>query len=63
MKNKKQPLLNTYVNNVNMTETIELIDELLEAKKKSYVLAVNVDVIMKMENDKYLNEIESNNNK
>lgn len=57
MKNKKQPLLNTYVNNVNMTETIELIDELLEAKKKSYVLAVNVDVIMKMENDKYLNEI------
>ena len=38
MKNKKQPLLNTYVNNVNMTETIELIDELLEAKKKSYVL-------------------------
>lgn len=54
---KKQPLLNTYVNNVSMDETIEAIEHMIERKKKSYIVAINVDVVMKIENDKYLKSI------
>ena len=54
---EKQPLLNAYVNNVNMKETISEICRLVEEKQKSYVVAVNVDVIIKMEKDKYLRKI------
>ena len=54
---KKQPLLNTYVNNVSMKETLHEICHLIEKKKKSYVVAINVDVVMKMETDKYLKKI------
>lgn len=54
---KKQPLLNTYVNNVSMAETLQEISRLVEEKKKSYVVAINVDVVMKMEKDKYLKKI------
>lgn len=57
---KKQPLLNTYVNNIDMNETIEAIDYLIEKKQKSYIVAINVDVVMKMEADKYLKEITDN---
>lgn len=54
---KKQKLLNTYVNNVTMKETIDEICRLVEGKKKSYIVAVNVDVIMKIEKDIYLRAI------
>jgi len=54
---KKQPLLNTYVNNVTMKEMIAEICRLVEQKKRSYVVAVNVDVIMKIEHDSYLKRI------
>lgn len=54
---KKQPLLNTYVNNVTMKETLQEICYLIDSKKKSYVVAVNVDVIMKIEKDEYLKKI------
>lgn len=54
---EKQPLLNTYVNNVSMTETIKEICRLVEKKQKSYIVAINVDVVMKMETDKYLKKI------
>lgn len=53
----KQPLLNTYVNNVSMAEALDEICYLVEEKKKSYVVAINVDVVMKMENDEYLKKI------
>ena len=53
----KQPLLNTYVNNVDMNETLNEICRLVEEKKKSYVVAINVDVVMKMEKDAYLKRI------
>ena len=53
----KQSLLNTYVNNVNMTETLDIICRLVEEKKKSYIVAINVDVVMKIEKDKYLKKI------
>ena len=54
---EKQPLLNTYVNNVSMAETLQEISRLVEEKKKSYVVAINVDVVMKMESDPYLKKI------
>ena len=54
---KKQPLLNTFVNNVSMDETLQEICRLVEEKKKSYVVAINVDVVMKMEKDNYLKRI------
>ena len=57
---KKQPLLNTYVNNLTMIETIEEIESLIKQKKKSYVVPINVDVVMKIEEDKTLKELTDN---
>ncbi len=54
---EKQVLLNTYVNNLNMPETIEAIEKMIASDKKSYVVAINVDVVMKIENDPYLKKI------
>ena len=54
---EKQKLLNTYVNNVSMDETLDAIDNMIASDKKSYIVAVNVDVIMKIENDPYLKKI------
>jgi len=54
---EKQPLLNTYVNNVSMAETLQEICRLVDEKKKSYVVAVNVDVVVKIEKDKLLKKI------
>ncbi len=54
---KKQPLLNTYVNNVDMIESIQAIENMILSKKKGYTVAVNVDVITKIEKDTYLKEI------
>lgn len=54
---EKQPLLNTYVNNVSMSETISHIEKLIEENKKSYIVAINVDVVMKIEHDSYLKKI------
>ena len=56
----KIPLLNTYVNNLKMSETIENIEKMIVNNKKAYVVAVNVDVIMKIEQDRYLKEISDN---
>jgi len=54
---KKQPLLNTYVNNVNMSETIGSINNMILRNIKSYIVAINVDVVMKIESDSYLKKI------
>ncbi len=54
---KKQLLLNTYINNVTMPETIEAIEHMIHKDGKSYVVAINVDVVMKIENDPYLKKI------
>jgi len=54
---KKQPLLNTYVNNFDIEETICVIEKMISSKKKNYVVAINVDVVMKIEEDVYLKEI------
>ena len=57
---KKQALLNTYINNVTMPETIAAIEQMIEANKKSYVVAINVDVVMKIEQDPYLKKVVDN---
>lgn len=54
---KKQRLLNTFVNNVDMKETLTFIEKRIAAKKKSYIVAINVDVVMKIEKDNYLKKI------
>ncbi len=54
---EKQPLLNTYVNNLTMNETIEEICRLVEERQKSYVVPINVDVVIKVERDRYLKDI------
>ena len=56
----KQPLLNTYVNNINIEETVQAIEEMISDGQKSYIVAVNVDVVLKMEEDLYLKEIADN---
>ena len=54
---EKQPLLNTYVNNVDMNEALSAIDEMIASSKRSYVVAINVDVVMKIEDDPHLKKI------
>lgn len=56
----KQKLLNTSVNNVTMKEAIQCIERLIHEEKKSYVVAINVDVVTKIENDEYLKMITDN---
>ena len=56
----KQILLNTYVNNLSMEEAVDFIRELLNKRRKSYTVAVNADVIMKIEKDSLLKEIADN---
>ncbi len=53
----KQPLLNTHVNNLTMTEAIDEICRLIESKTKAYIVPINVDVVVKMEKDDYLRKI------
>ena len=57
---EKQKLLNTYVNNVDMIETLLAIDNMIESAEKKYVVAINVDVVMKIEKDPYLKKITDN---
>ena len=40
-----------------MPETLENIEKMIAADKKSYVVAINVDVVMKIEEDSYLKKI------
>lgn len=54
---EKQALLNTYVNNVTLGETVAAIEQLLQQDKTSYVVPINVDVVMKIEEDTYLKQI------
>lgn len=57
---EKQPLLNTYVNNIDMNEILYIVEQMIAYNKKSYLVAVNVDVIIKIEQDDYLKKITDN---
>ncbi len=54
---KKQPLLNTYVNNLYMAEAVDEICRMIDEKRKAYVVPINVDVVVKIEKDEYLKKI------
>lgn len=54
---KKLKLLNTNVNNVTLKEALDEIENLIHSDRKSYLVAVNVDVIMKIEEDSELRKI------
>ena len=54
---KKQQLLNTWINNLDMEETIACIQERIREGIPSYVVEVNVDVVVKMERDAGLRKI------
>ena len=56
-KIKKQKFLNTYINNITMKEAIDEVDKMIINKEKGYVVAINVDVVMKMEEDLLLRDI------
>ena len=56
-KIKKQKFLNTYINNITMKEAIDEVDKMIINKEKGYVVGINVDVVMKMEEDLLLREI------
>lgn len=57
---EKQSLLNTYVDNISMDEAIRKIENKISKREKSYVVAVNVDVAVKIENDAELKSIIDN---
>lgn len=60
MPMNKEKFLNTYINNVTMEDTINNIEEMIKNNKKSYIVAINVDVVMKIEEDAKLKKITDN---
>lgn len=54
---KKIPLLNTAVNDLALNETVELLMQWVRQGRPSYVVEVNVDVVVKMERDALLRRI------
>ena len=53
----KQRLLNIIVDNLKMNEVINEIESMIERKKKSYIVPVNVDVVVKSDKDALLKKI------
>lgn len=45
---EKMKFLNTYVSNVTMDETIAEIEKYIKEDKKRYIVAINVDVVVKL---------------
>ena len=54
---QKQPLMATRVNSLTLAETTEAIGQFIEERRKAYVVEVNVDVMIKIENDEELRRI------
>lgn len=53
----KQPLLNIFVNNLTMENTIREIRRILTEGEPSYLVEVNVDVLLKADRDPHLKKI------
>lgn len=55
---EKQSFLNTHLNNLTLQETIDKICSIIDNEQQgAYVAPINVDVIVKMEQDGYLRDI------
>ena len=57
MNMQKQPLMATRVNSLTLAETTEAIGQFIDERRKAYVVEVNVDVMIKIENDEELRRI------
>ena len=57
MEQKKIALLNTFFNDLTCLEAVDVIDDLIRKKQKAYVVEVNTDVAVKIEDDPYLKQI------
>ena len=53
----KQKLLNIFIDNITMKETVDAIKNYIKCNNKAYIVPVNVDMIVKAENDDYLKMI------
>ncbi len=56
-KTEKQPLLNTFVNNLTCQDAEKVIEGFIREKQQAYIVEVNTDVIMKIDQDAYLKQI------
>ena len=54
---EKIRFLNTWVNNFSMEECLDAIELKIATEERSYLVAVNADVILKIEHDKQLKDI------
>lgn len=49
--------LNTFIDNITMSEAVNYIENMVNNKQKGYVVTPNVDFIIKIENDEYFSKI------
>lgn len=56
MENKER-FLNTYIDNITFDESLKAIESFIENKTINYVVTINTDFIVKMEDDKYFKKI------
>lgn len=57
MRNHKQPFMDIHVNNLTLREAADAIERFIVEKHKAYVVEVNTDVMIKIEEDPYLRQI------
>ena len=57
MRNHKQPFMDIHVNNLTLQEAADAIERFIVEKHKAYVVEVNTDVMIKIEDDPYLRQI------
>lgn len=58
----KEKFLNTFINNVSFDESLSTIESFIEHKTYNYVVTINTDFIVKMENDDYFKKIVNQSN-
>ena len=57
MNTHKQPFMAIHVNNLSLQEAADAIGHFINEKRKAYVVEVNTDVMIKIEEDPYLRQI------
>lgn len=56
----KLDFLNTKIDNLSMNETIDIIDNIVSTNENQYITFINVDVVVKIEEDAELRKIVNN---
>lgn len=57
MPQNRMQFMNSYIDNITMTEAIDHIEECIQLRKIGQVITPNVDQIVRMETDSYFKEI------